>query len=172
MKKPRIKHPKREWMVVRVRPGQNSRAIFHMERQGCECFDPRGMVRGAHGRLSVEHLFPGYMLVRHPKGQWRFLFSTRGVLDVIMAVGGDDPAPARVPNAEVEALRAREGSDGLVQLPKQREFEPGEKVHVDKGAVSFDAIVEGASRHDRLFVLMRGLGQWARAEVDVKDVSR
>ena len=161
------------WWVVRVRPNFLVRAVDNMARQGCECYVPRAMIRSPRThRLLVQPLFPGYVLVRHPEGRWMFLLGTFGVLGMIMEASGasKDPKPARVPDAEIARLRAREGPDGLVRL-EAREFKLGERVHVDHGAVSMDAVVDGMASQDRVFVLLQILGG-VRAEVRAQDIYR
>ena len=161
------------WVVVRVRPNFLARAIDNMKRQGCECYTPRAMIRSPRThRLSAQPLFPGYVFARHLAGRWMFLRGTFGVLGVVMGASGasKDPEPARVPDHELARLRAREGPDGLVRL-ESREFELGEHVRVDRGAVSMDAIVDGMSGQDRVFVLLQILGG-ARAEVSAQDIYR
>lgn len=161
------------WFVVRIRPNQVRRAIDNMENQGCEVYVPRGMVRGRNRRLSVQPLFPGYAFARHPERRWAFLRGTRGVLGVVLSAGTDerDPEPAVLPHAEIARLRAREGPDGLVRL-QAREFAPGERVRVEKGAVSLDAVVDGMSGQDRVFVLMAVMGRQTRVEVAVADLTK
>ena len=143
----------------------------NVQRQGAECYAPRAMVRSPRThRLSVQPLFPGYAFVQPPGKQWTFLRGTFGVLDVVMGAGGTSEQPARVMSTEIERLRAREGPDGLVRL-ESREFEPGERVHVDHGTFSLDAVVDGMSGQDRVFVLLQILGG-ARAEVSAQDIYR
>lgn len=155
-------------MVVRIRPNQEARAHDNLRRQGYEYYAPRALVRSPRTRvLRPAALFPGYVFVRHPLGQWSSLTGTYGVLEVIM--GGED-TPARLPDTEVVKIRAHEGADGLVRLRAQ-EFEKGERVRVDRGAVSMDAVVDGMAGQERIYVLLGVLGG-ARAEVDVKDVTR
>ena len=161
------------WFVVSVRPQYLKRATINMTRQGCECYAPRAMIRSPRTRRqSAQPLFPGYVFARHPAGRWMFLRGTFGVLGVAMGTSGasKDPHPARVPDHEIGRLRAREGPDGLVRL-EAREFVHGEHVRVDSGAVSMDAVVDGMSGQDRVFVLLQILGG-ARAEVSVQDIYR
>ena len=156
------------WVVVRVRPQLIARAITNMERQGFECYAPHAMMRVGRARhLRRCPLFMGYMFARHPEARWVSLRGTFGVLSVLM---GTDERPAPLPHAEIKRLRAREGRDGLVQL-KEREFEQGERVRLERGAVSLDAVVDGMSGPDRVFVLMQVLGTWARTEVSAKDLT-
>ena len=159
------------WFVVRVRPQPKhiDRAGLNVRNQGGEFYSPQAMVPHPRRRaFRLTQLFPGYAFVRHPGGRWVFLQGTIGVMCVLMSTGD---APALLPDSEVRKIRAREGPDGLVHFAI-RGFSAGEVVHVDKGSLTFDALVEGMSGPDRVFVLMHILGQWSRAEVGVADLRR
>ena len=159
------------WVVVRYLPQRLRLMMDNVQRQGAECYVPRAMIRNPRThRLLVQPLFPGYAFVRLFGEQWAFLRGTFGILDVVMGAGGVNEQPARVADAEIARLQAREGPDGLVRL-ESREFEPGEHVHVDRGTVTLDAVVDGMSGQDRVFVLLQILGG-ARAEVSAQDIYR
>lgn len=154
------------WIVARVRPNQLSRAVFNVEKQGCEAYVPMLAVRKRR-QWSAEPLFPGYLFVRPANPAWMFLRSTVGILDVLM-VG--DERPAWLPDLEIQQLKARE--DNGVIKPRSLGFTMGDKVRVNKGAVSLDAIVDGMAAHDRVFVLLQVLGRWTRAEVALDDLQK
>lgn len=158
------------WVVARVHPQYGHRARVNVENQGAEYYRPMAMLRSDRTRLlRPGPLFPGYAFIRHPEGLWAFLRGTIGILDVILSAS---ERPGLVPAGEIARLRAREGPDGMIRL-ESREFQVGERVRVEKGAVSLDAIVDGMSGRDRVFVLLKLLGDnWQRAEVDVKDILR
>lgn len=153
-------------MVVRVRPNLLARALVNMERQGYECYAPRAVLRGPRGRPQVRPLFPGYVFARS-SGAWASLNGTLGVLGLVMGAGEQ---PAALPAAEVDALRARESGDGLIHLEQLAPFKAGEPVRVARGAVSLDAVFDGMSGEDRVFVLLEFLGRQVRTEVGVEDV--
>jgi transcriptional antiterminator RfaH len=156
------------WFVVRTKPNQDARAKDNVERQGAEFYSPRAMIRSEKSRvLRPAPLFPGYAFVRHPDQHWVFLRSTFGILDILMVA---EDKPATLPPTQIDRLKVREGPDGLVRL-EAREFKVGERVHVDRGSLSLDAVVDGMASQDRIYVLMGVLGG-ARVEVDVKDVTR
>lgn len=158
----------KSWVVLRVRAQHLARAEENVRNQGGEFYAPHGLVRSDRTRvLARRPLFPGYAFARHPAGLWTYLRGTRGVSEVLMVTGDQ---PARLADAEVARLRAREGADGLVRTAAC-EFAVGERVRVERGALSLDAVVDGMSSHDRVFVLMQVLGG-ARTEVAVRDVYR
>lgn len=154
------------WLVLRVRNVDQARA--NVRNQSCEFYAPSALVRSARtGRLSPRPLFPGYAFARPAGEQWSFLCGTRGVSGVLMATG---IVPCRCSDAEVDALRSREGPDGLVVMG-QPEFRPGEAVRVRAGPALVDAVVEGMLGPDRVAVLLRVLGG-VRAEVEVGRIER
>lgn len=153
------------WLVVRVRPQLLARALVNMRRQGCECYAPEARVR-RRGRPAREALFPGYAFARHPEGRWAFLRGTYGVIEVLMESG---VRPAEIADADVAAIRSREGPDGLVQIAPA--LAPGARVSVARGSARIDAVVEGMSGPDRVLVLMEILGARRRVEVGVADLS-
>lgn len=159
----------RPWLVVRVRPNQDARARQNAEQQGYEWYVPRAFFRSPRTRkMRVESLFPGYAFARHESSfQWNSLRGTFGVAEIMMVT---DELPARVADKEMQYWKSREGPDGLVRLHAM-EFTRGEKVRVDHGNMSLDAIVDGMAGQDRIYVLLAFLGG-ARAEVEVKDVTK
>lgn len=159
------------WFVVRVRPQPKhiNRAALNVRNQGGEFYSPQARIPLVRrGSFRLTQLFPGYAFVRHPSARWVFLQGTIGVMSVLMATSEE---PARLPDAEVRKIREREGPDGLIHF-SHRELSHGERVRVDQGSVSFDAIVDGMSGPDRVLVLMYILGQWTRAEVRVGSIHR
>jgi transcriptional antiterminator RfaH len=85
----------------------------------------RRIMRGR--RIEVRPpLFPGYAFV--VTLQWHGARWCPGVLSLIMAGDG----PARVPDAVIAELRSRE-RDGLIELPKPRGLEPGDRVRIISG---------------------------------------
>ncbi len=161
------------WVVARFRAQYLAKVRYNVEVQGAEIYVPRVMTRVKSSKLLPRPLFPGYAFVRHPEGLWQFLRGTLGIIDVVLGATNDqgDAQPARLPDAEINQIRAREGADGMVRL-ESSEFKVGEKVRVERGVVSIDVIVDGMSGADRVFVLMEFLGAMQRAEVRAVDITR
>lgn len=160
----------RPWLILRVKQRMLARVEYNVRNQGAEYYSPRAMMRSFKTKLlRPAPLFPGYAFARPAGEQWVFLRGTFGVLDVLMSLGEE---PARLPPVEITRLRAREGADGLVRL-EAHEFKKGERVRVERGAVSLDAVVaDSMAARDRVAVLMQVMGRWTRADVAVGDVSR
>jgi hypothetical protein len=91
-----------------------------------------------------------------------------GVIELIRF--GDDH-PARVPEAEIELLKARRSGGDVIHLPpppppmRKRRFVKGDKLRVTAYGATFAAIHTGTSRRDLERVLLAVLG--ATREVDV-----
>jgi hypothetical protein len=83
---------------------------------------------------------------------------------------GDD-APARAPDREIEALKARADSRGVIRLEPppppspRRKFVRGEKVSILAGGSKFAALHTGCTRRQRELVLIEVLG--GRREIAV-----
>lgn len=158
------------WLVIRVKPQQYERAADNVRNQQTEFYCPRGMLRSPRTRvLRPEPLFPGYAFARPPGPTWMFLKSTIGVLDVLMAIGEE---PARVADADIARLRAREDADGLVQLDSSQ-FRKGERLRIDAGLFAdLPAEFEAMDGRNRAMVLVSLMGRRTRMRVDVRDLSR
>lgn len=156
------------WVVLRTKPRSELWAAENVARQGVEYYLPRlAPERGT----APPPLFPGYLFARII-GQWRFLRSTFGVLDLVMQ--GESPAELRA--AEIEWIRSLEGEDGLVRLPEPPVPEPlraGERLRVEHGPFAgLRAICGGMKSTDRVYILLDVLGKQTRTDIPLRDVSR
>jgi transcriptional antiterminator RfaH len=110
-------------------------------------------------------LFPCYLFVAFDRQsqRWRCISSTVGVNRILC--NGDEPAV--VADAVIEALRQREGKNGLIELPKAPAFAAGDKVRLVKGAFG-DCIglFEGMRDKERVSVLLDLLGRKVRLLLD------
>ena len=95
------------WAVARAQAQREAFAAEHLETRGFEVFLPL-----VETRRSVDVLLRGYCFVRIID-RWRSVETTFGVLAFIRF--GD--TPAKVPDAEIAALRARVDSIGAIRLP-------------------------------------------------------
>src|SRR5262249_4716812 len=106
--------------------------------------------------------------------QWHTARYAPGVIGFIM----DGVKPARVPDAVITELRARE-RNGVIQLPKKPEpgsrvdFQAGERLRIKTGPLrGLFGLYAGQAPHDRIMVLMQILGASRPIEFAVGDVSR
>lgn len=150
------------WAVARTLPKRESFAAERLEAAGFEVFAPR-----IETRRAAALLFPSYLFVLVVE-QWRAIDCTPGVLRLIRF--GD--MPARCPDAEIEALRRRVDSIGVIRLPPppppkpRRVFKKGAQVKIIAGPfASLAAIHTGMTTREREIVLINVLG--ARREVAI-----
>ena len=101
------------WYVAQTRPGAETKALFHLERQGFEVYLPRYLRRVSHARRiswQPRPLFPSYLFVTTSPAQqrWRSINSTVGIAHLIC----DDRGPVPVPPGIVEGIRRAEDDRG------------------------------------------------------------
>jgi transcriptional antiterminator RfaH len=152
------------WYVVQTQGHAETKACWHLARQGFETYLPRYLKRRRHARrveMVPAPLFPRYLFVVIDVAtqRWRSISSTIGVTQLICA--GDLPAP--VPSRVVELLKQREDDKGLVVLPPQPTFTAGDKIRILDGAFA-DCIglFEGMRDFQRVSVLLDLLGRKVR----------
>jgi transcriptional antiterminator RfaH len=157
------------WYLIYTKPRQERLARENLERQGYPAYLPLVAARRRReGRIVTvtEALFPRYLFVRlSPEwDDWRPIRSTLGVT-ALVSFGN---IPARVPDALMEMLRAREDARGLQDLPRP-EFNPGDRVRVVEGAFAgYEGVLRGRSGQDRVAVLLDIIGQANRVQVPLR----
>lgn len=144
------------WGVVRSLPKREAFAAERLRMEhGFEVFLPLVQTK----RASTP-LFPGYLFARIVD-RWRSINTTFGVLCLVRV--GD--CPSKMPDHEIEALKAMIDGHGYVRLPEghgapvKREIAIGAKVKITGGA--FDGmrgLYAGMSTKDRERVLLHVLG--------------
>lgn len=143
------------WSVACLTPNGERRALVNLEHQGFTSYAPRCRVR-----RKVTALFPNYLFVLI-EDAWRSLSGTRGVARVIM----NGERPGLLPEGYVEALREREGADGVIDIDEAR-FARGQTVRVEAGAFDgLTALYDAPSGLDRCYVLLNLLGRSVRVSV-------
>lgn len=153
------------WYLAQLKPNSHRIAERNLARQGFEFFLPMAQeTRRQRGRFveRVTPLFPGYIFISFDPAErgWRAVNSTQGISRIV-SIGAD---PAAVPNALVDALKARCDSSGLLQ--PLAEIAPGDEVRVTSGPFAdFVAQVEAISPDQRVFLLIDLMGQKTRISV-------
>jgi transcriptional antiterminator RfaH len=149
------------WSVARTLNQREAFAAERLKESGFDTLLPR-----IHKGKTITPLFSGYLFVAIVE-QWRAIDRTLGVLKLVRF--GD--APSRVPDREIEALRARMGSDGIIKLPpppeaRKRLYTKGVRVRITGGAFDgLGGIHSGMTSGEREVVLLVMLG--AAREVKV-----
>jgi transcriptional antiterminator RfaH len=143
------------WAACRLQPHRTALALHVLGLRGFETYCPRLRERRArHGRLHevIKPLFVGYTFVLIQL-QWHAARWAPGTLGLIM----DGERPARVPDAVIAEIRARE-RNGAVELPPKPR--PGDRVRVLRGPFRDRlALYAGMSGRDRVAVLLQLLGR-------------
>jgi transcriptional antiterminator RfaH len=152
------------WACARLEPNRERLALHCLGLAGYETYYPRLRDRRIrHGR-RVElrmALFPGYTFLS-VELQWHAARWTPGVLGLIM---GGAHEPARVPDAVIAEIRARERG-GLVELPRREEFRTGEAVRITQGPfVGQLGLYAGMRPHERVLVLLALFGASQKVEL-------
>jgi transcriptional antiterminator RfaH len=165
--------PERSWCVVQTHANAEAKAAAHLVRQGYEVYLPRYLKRRSHAR-KVENvpapLFPRYLFVGLDLmiARWRAIQSTLGVSHLVCS--GHEPAT--LSSRVVSDLRAREDSNGFVQLSLQPRHAPGDRVRVIEGVFgeSFGSF-EGMADRNRVAILLDLLGRKVRVVLDEEAVA-
>lgn len=165
-------HPVASWFVVQTQPNAERKALAHLIRQGFHAYLPCYRKTRRHARRTetvAAPLFPRYMFVSIDvtSQRWRSLRSTVGVSRLVC--NGETPAP--VPPGIVEALRLREGENGLIDIGRGPTFAPGDKIRVRDGAFADClGIFESTTDSERVLILLDLLGRKVRVGLYVEDV--
>ncbi|MHC2439336.1 transcription termination/antitermination protein NusG [Bradyrhizobium sp. USDA 4451] len=159
--------PGSRWYVVQTQVNAEAKAAAGLVRQGFSTYLPRYQRRRSHARkieLVARPLFPRYLFVAIDVAaqRWRAIQSTLGVSHLVCV--GD--RPAAVENVVIDALKSREDEAGFIVLARRPAFSPGDAVRIVEGAFADSlALVEDASDHHRVAVLLNLLGRKVRVLV-------
>jgi transcription antitermination factor NusG len=153
------------WACARVLPHRERLALHCLGLAGYQTYLPRIRERRTVGGRKVQvaaPLFPAYSFVLIEL-QWHAARWAPGVAALVM----DGDRPARVPDAEIASLRAREHG-GFITLPKAPKpstgLHLGDRLRVRSGPfIGLDGLYAGMAPRDRIVVLLRILG--AKREV-------
>lgn len=150
------------WSVVQTESQREKVAAKFLKDGGFATYLPRVLVK-----KRETPLFPGYLFVTIDTQWWGIRWSI-AVVKLLMS----DDVPARVPDKVVDGIMRREGSDGLVKLPKVRGLMRGDRVRIVRG--SFEGhlgIFEGMSGDARVCVLLELLGRSVPVSLGCADIA-
>jgi len=155
------------WVVVMTKPNCEAIAVENLLQQGYGCYFPRFLAIQKGCQFVKRPLFPRYVFTLIDKF-WYSIRGTRGVSHLLMA----DEGPAVIPTKVIEAIRAREGPDGLIVLSKQKSperFSMGTTVRATEGPLTgLDLIYDGMTTQDRVRVLANLLGRQVSVTLEEK----
>jgi transcriptional antiterminator RfaH len=156
------------WYVVQTQPHGETKAVWHLERQGYATYLPRYEKRRRHARrieTVAAPLFPRYLFVAIDMAaqRWRSIQSTIGVSRLVC--NGDDPAA--LADGVIDGLKRRQDERGFVLLDSRPRFKPGDQVRIVDGIfASRLGLFEGLSDGERVAVLLDMLGRKVRVVLD------
>lgn len=150
------------WYAVHTQPQAEGRARLNLERQDFRVYMPEFLKRRRHARRSEwvrAPLFPRYLFVAMDvgKARWRAINSTFGVSHLVSR--GSEPLA--VPEDIIQAIRNREGEDGLIAMNEiPVPFKKGDPVRITEGAFKdLVGLFDGIDEKHRIFVLLDLLGR-------------
>jgi transcriptional antiterminator RfaH len=154
------------WACAQLQPQRERLALHTLTLAGYTTYLPRlRQHRISYGRriATTPALFPGYCFVLIQM-QWHTARWAPGVVRIVL----DGAAPAKVPDAVIGEIRAREVR-GLVELPPR--LRRGDAVRVLKGPFGGClAIYQEQTPHERVAVLLALLGGRQRVTLPQGDV--
>ena len=156
------------WYVAHTHIHAESKAAFHLRRQGFAIYLPRYLKKRRHARrvdTVAAPLFPRYVFVSVDMAtqRWHSIRSTIGIGKLVT----DGDVPALVPPAIIEALKRREDTSGFVKLENRPRFLRGEKIRVRDGALANTlGLFENLTGEDRVTILLDLLGRKVRVVLD------
>src|SRR5262245_58623634 len=140
------------WACAQLQPRREALAVHCLALAGFSVYTPRlrehRVLRGRRVEVNPP-LFPGYAFVAIEL-QWHAARWAAGVMRLVM----DGAAPARVPDAVIAEIRARERG-GLIELSKPQPARPGDAVKILRGPFEGRlAIYAGMRPRQRVEVLL------------------
>jgi transcriptional antiterminator RfaH len=152
------------WCCAQLVNNRTGLALHCLKLEGFETYAPRiRTVRVAHRRKIESHplLFPSYVFVLIV-AQWHLARWQPGVVRLILA---GDATPAKVPDAIVAELRARE-TRGVIELPPAPGIRRGDPVRVLDGPFQgLSGLYAGSKPRQRVEVLLKLLGSAQRVQL-------
>lgn len=162
--------PDTGWGVILTHGGQERYAVSNLvnplNNGGYDAFCPleKRPSRANPGRMVEVPLFPCYVFVLLDlRRQWRSIDSTYGVIRLLTNRNRDNPVPLFVNDLDERVTGALEKLREAATNP----FEPGTVVRVRSGPfTSFEGVVEGMGKSERLTVLLSIFNRDTRVEFD------
>lgn len=149
------------WYVVYTRTGMQRMALGHLENQGYTAYLPQRLKERRHARRidTVKiPLFPRYLFVELDLATdgWHAINGTYGV-GYLITMGARASA---VPPGIVEAIRARENAEGLVEIAEACPYAAGDVIEITHGAFADQTgIFKCGDDNQRVTLLLSMLGR-------------
>lgn len=164
------------WHVAQCCPrGEFVAKMNIVDKLKLDAFFPTEEARRSIGRRSADivvPLFPGYIFVEFDAGvtAWRDINKLRGVMRLLCK----DDRPLAVPMGQVEQLRQRANSDGLIVEPDRIIAEMGDWAHIMLGTFAkfSGPLAEPLHTKDETaFIQLRLLGRDVVVKVPVENLA-
>lgn len=149
--------------VARTQPYRERWAAENCLRAGYSFYLPetietvRIVKRGRQRReFRTKPLFPCYLFVSAVSGQWHSLLRTFGIVALVPGSGGN---PAIMRASELARIKAFEGADGMIALPRKG-LRHGDTARITSGAYAgYTGLVQGLSPNERIQMLLDYMGR-------------
>jgi transcriptional antiterminator RfaH len=161
----------RAWYLAYCKARQEATAATNLARQGYEIYLPllRRRVRRQRQFVNVVGpMFPRYLFIHldDQTDNWKPIRSTIGVSRLVRF--GD--LPAQVPDVLIDALRQREGADGVHEADTSRLMR-GDRVRIVDGALAgYEAIFEARTSRERVALLLDIAGRPVPVQLRESDI--
>lgn len=146
----------KHWYLIHTKPNQEELAKNHLEDQRYRIYLPMAFTRrkrrGKAVRL-VNAMFPRYLFIylNDTTDDWGPIRSTIGVSTLVHF----GLSPAKIPSDLIDALKERENSEGIHDLP-HRAFEKGQKVIISEGLFEgYEAVFTSRDSQERVTLLLK-----------------
>ena len=161
----------KSWYLIHTKPKQETIAKDNLERQDYIVYLPMAVIRrkrrGKTARV-IEAMFPRYIFIHlsEQTDDWGPIRSTLGVSSLIRF----GIEPAKISQTLIDALRAREDSEGIHELPV-KDFEQGQKVVISEGLFEgYEAIFKSKSGQQRAMLLLNIAQKLSNIQIDIDKI--
>ena len=154
------------WYLIHTKPRQEELAKEHLERQNYSVYLPMAVVRRKRRGKSVrvvEAMFLRYLFIylSDETDDWGPIRSTIGVSSLIRF----GIEPAKIPQTLIDALIARENSEGIHELPV-KDFEQGQEVVISEGPFEgYEALFATHESKERVSLLLKIAGKTVKIQI-------
>lgn len=156
----------KSWHLIHTKPRQEELAKEHLERQNYSVYLPMAVVRRKRRGKSVrvvEAMFLRYLFIHlsNETDDWGPIRSTIGVSSLIRF----GIEPAKIPQTLIDALIARENSEGIHELPV-KDFEHGQEVVISEGPFEgYEALFATYEPKERVSLLLKIAGKTVKIQL-------
>lgn len=158
------------WYCVQTKPAKENYALFHLERQGFECYLPfircKRLYRGKKQWTTIP-MFQRYLFVRQDDDEHLpKVRSTRGVANLVSF----NNVPATVPAEVISEIRNRCPDDVLVQ--DEEPWKDGDQVKIIDGPYQGLNAIFGrkTSAGERVIILLEMMEQLVKVEINREQI--